>query len=235
MALNTCESLESAGVILSLDAFLEGPFDIANMSTDLNPSFIPNNQPYNTAPWSYAGTESIGALPNGDVVDWILVELRETVGGAATAIPGTRIARQAGFILRDGSIVATDGISSLIFGVTVTNNLYAIIWHRNHLGIMSAVPLTFGGGLYSYDFTTSASQAYLSGQINLGGDNYGMYSGDADGNGEVHQDDVDFRWAGEAGGSGYFGGDMDMNSQVNNKDKNDNWYPNKNIQTQVPN
>jgi len=215
----------AGGIIVSLDAFLEGPFNVADMSTDLNPFFIKHTQPYNVAPWSYPGTENIGAPPNGDVVDWILVELRETAGGPATAIPGTRIARQAGFVLRDGSIVATDGISNMIFGVTVADNLHAIVWHRNHLGIMSAIPLTYGGGLYSYDFTTAASQAYLSGQQNLGGGNYGMYAGDADGNGEVHQDDIDIRWAGEAGGSGYFGGDMDMDSQVNNEDKNDVWLP----------
>ena len=145
------------GVIVSLNAFLEGPFDVTNMSTDLNPSVIPNNQPYNTPPWSYSGTESVGAIPSGSISDWILVELRDTPGSAATATPGTRIARQAGFILNDGSIVSTDGISNMIFGVAVSNNLYVIVWHRNHLGIMSAVPLTFGGGLYSYDFTTAAN------------------------------------------------------------------------------
>ncbi|MCD4730930.1 MAG: Ig-like domain-containing protein [Bacteroidales bacterium] len=224
----------TAGVIVSLDAFLEGPFDVTDMSTDLNPSFIPNNQPYNVAPWSYAGTESVGAVPNGDVTDWVLVELRETAGGAATAIPGNRIARQAGFLLRDGSIVSTDGISNMIFGVGITNNLYVVLWHRNHLGIMSAIPLTLGGGIYSYDFSTAASQAYLSGQINLGGGNYGMYAGDADGNGEVHQDDIDIRWSNEVGGGGYFGGDMNMNSQVNNQDKNDIWLPNNTISDQIP-
>ncbi len=224
----------TAGVILSLDAFLEGPFIGPNMITDLNPSHIPLNQPYNTPPWSYAGTESIGAPPNGDVVDWILVELRETTGGAATATPATRIARQAGFILRDGSIVSTDGISNLNFTVTVTNNLYVIIWHRNHLGIMSAVPLVLSGGIYSYDFTTAAGQAYLNGQTILGGGNYGMYAGDADGNGEVHQDDIDIRWTSEAGSSGYYGGDMNLDSQVNNQDKNDVWLPNNTISDQVP-
>lgn len=224
----------ASGIIVSLDALLEGPFDGANMTSVLNPWLMPLNQPYNVPPWSYAGTESVFAIPNGNVTDWILVELRETAGGAATALPGTRIARQAGFLLNNGRIVATDGISNMIFGVTVTDNLYAIVWHRNHLGIMSSVPLTFGGGLYSYDFTTAAGQAYLSGQTNLGGGNYGMYAGDADGNGEVHLDDIDIRWSGEAGSSGYFGGDMNMDGQVDNVDKNDVWLPNQTLTDQVP-
>jgi hypothetical protein len=224
----------TGGIILSLDALLEGPFSGTNMRTDLNPWLMPLNQPYNVVPWSYFGTESVGAVPNGDVVDWILVELRDAPGGPATATPATRVARQAGFVLRDGSIVATDGISNMIFGVSITNNLFVAIWHRNHLGIMSAVPLTFGGGLYSYDFTTAASQAYLSGQQNLGGGYFGMYAGDADGNGEVHQDDIDIRWSSEAGSSGYFGGDMDMNSQVDNLDKNEVWLSNLLLTDQVP-
>ena len=163
-----------------------------------------------------------------------MVELRETAGGAGSATPATTISRQAGFILNNGRIVATDGISNMIFGVAVTNNLYAVVWQRNHLGIMSAVPLTFGGGLYSYDFTSAAGQAYLSGQLNLGGGNYGMYAGDADGNGEVHQDDIDLRWSIEAGGNGYFGGDMNMNGQVNNQDKNEVWLGNNGQSSLVP-
>ncbi|MBC8489706.1 MAG: Ig-like domain-containing protein [Bacteroidetes bacterium] len=214
------------GIILNLTANLEGPFNGTDMNTDLNPWLIPNNQPYNTSPWNYGGGESFGAVPNGDVVDWVLVELRETAGSAATALPATMIARQAALILNNGDIVGTDGISNLVFGVAVFDNLYAIVWHRNHLGIMSSVPLVIGGGIYSYDFTTSASQAYLSGQKNLGGGEYGMFAGDADGNGDVHQDDINNVWTSDAGKNGYYPGDMDMNSNVNNQDKNDVWLPN---------
>ena len=203
------------------------------MNRDLNPWLIPNSQPYGTAPWNYYGGESFGAVPNGNVVDWVLVELRETAGGAATAVPGTMISRQVGLLLNNGDIVGTDGISNLIFGVAIANNLYAIIWHRNHLGIMSATPLTLGGGIYSYDFTTAAGQAYLSGQVNLGGGNYGMFSGNADGNGYINATDL-IIWAIDAGKSGYYRGDRDLNSQVNSQDKNDVWLPNITIIDQVP-
>ena len=169
------------------------------------------------------------------MVDWVLVELRETNGEASTAIPGTRIARQAGLILTDGSIVSRDGISNLVFDLSITDNLYAIIWHRNHLGIMSRVPLTMAGNVYSYDFTTPSGQAYLNGQKNLNGDKFGMYAGDSDGNGEVHQNDIDILWTNEAGENSYSGGDMNMDSQVNNQDKDDVWDENLNKQSLVPN
>jgi len=144
----------TGGIILDISANLEGPFNGTNMNTDLNPWIIPKNQPYNMSPWGYYGSESFASVPNGDVVDWVLVEIRETAGAPSTAIPATRVGIQAGLLLNDGRIVGTDGISRLIFGVAVVDNLHAIVWHRNHLSIMSASPLTLGGGIYTYDFTT---------------------------------------------------------------------------------
>lgn len=224
----------TGGIILNLKAFLEGPFNVSDMSANLNPWFIQHTQPFNIAPWSYSGSESIGAVPNANVVDWVLTELRQTAGGAATATSGTVVARQAAFILKDGSIVATDGISSLLFGITVTSNLYVVIWHRNHLGIMSSVPLTISGGVYSYDFTTALSKAYLNGQKSLGGGKYGMFAGNADGIGTVNVSDITSKWDLQVGKSGYYSADMNLNSQVNNQDKNDVWLPNNGQGSQVP-
>ena len=113
------DSVITTGINVNLKAFFEGPFNGAEMTTSLN-SLLPLNQPYNTAPWDYSGTESIASVPNANVVDWVLVELRETTGDATTATPSTVIARQAGFILNNGTIVKTDGISPLRFDVTIT-------------------------------------------------------------------------------------------------------------------
>ncbi len=224
----------TGGIVVNLKALLEGPWNGSTMSTDLNPAYIPHGQPYNTAPWYYSGSENISALPNALITDWVLVELRQTTGGPSSATPSTLLARQAAFLLNNGNIVAVDGVSNLVFGVGVTSNLYAVIWHRNHLGIMSAVPLTLSGGIYSYDFTTAASQAYLSGQTSLGGGKYGMYAGNADGSGMIDATDITVTWNADAANSGYYDGDMDMDSQVNNQDKNDVWRPNNGTGDQVP-
>lgn len=215
----------TGGLILDLKANLEGPFEAGDMNTALNPWIIQNSQPYNVSPWSYGGSESFAAVPNSDVVDWVLVELRETAGSATTATPSARIGRQAGLLRKDGSIVGTDGISKLIIGVTVTQNLYVIVWHRNHLGIMSAVPVTESGGIYSYDFTTSAGKAYQNGQTNLGGGEYGMYAGNYNGDNQINDTDKT-GWAVEAGLSGYYSGDFNMDSQIENNDKNEVWLQN---------
>jgi hypothetical protein len=215
---------------LDLKVFLEGPFAVSNMATNLTD--IPLSQPYNTSPWNYTGTESVPSIPNANVVDWVLVELRDasSPGGASSS---ARLARQAAFILKDGSVVGTDGSSVLQFNVSVNNNLYAIVWHRNHLGIMSASALTESGGVYVYNFTTAVNKAYLSGQKALNG-KAAMFGGDADANGTVNTTDKSL-WSGVAGAKAYLSSDMNMDEQVDNKDKNDLTIPNFGEYSRVPN
>ena len=224
-----------AGIDLNLKAFLEGPFVATEMTTSLNiANYIPLGHPYSGTPWNYGGTETVGSIPNGNIVDWVLIELRETSGGASTATTGTRIARQAGFILKDGSLVATDGANDMHFDLAITQNLYVVIWHRNHLPVMSANALTNVGSVYSYDFTSGVGQAYgTNAQADLGGV-YGLFAGDGDANGIVNLADKTNIWSLQAGKKGYFSSDFDMNTQVMNQDKNDVWNGNVNKQEQVP-
>ncbi|MBM3435479.1 MAG: hypothetical protein FJY07_04575 [Bacteroidetes bacterium] len=86
---------------------------------------MPVNQPYNTAPWNYAGAE-INTFASPNIVDWVLVELRDSTS-AANATTGTRIARQAALLKSDGSIVGTDGSSFLQFHGTLLNQLFVVI------------------------------------------------------------------------------------------------------------
>ncbi len=78
----------TGSTVLNLKVFLEGPYVNDEMAPYLNaPGVLPLSQPYNIAPWYYQGSESVISIPNNNIVDWILVELRETLGGAATAGP----------------------------------------------------------------------------------------------------------------------------------------------------
>jgi hypothetical protein len=225
----------ATGIVLNLNALLEGPFNGVNMNTSLySGGLLPVSQPYNMAPWSYTGTESVAVIPNGNVVDWVLVELRDAVN-AGSATVGTRIARQAAFILNDGSIVGMDGFSDLIVTATITNNLFAIVWHKNHLGVMSAIPLTLVGGMYSYNFSTSGTQAYgANSQKQLVAGIWGMFSGDGDANNTININDKTVVWTPNAGKKGYLNADFNRNGQVNNTDKNDKWIPNQGKSCQVP-
>lgn len=221
-------------IFVDLTAFLEGPFNGTDMNTDINClSDFPLSQPYNQPPWNYSGTESVGSIPNSDVVDWILIELRDATD-APSATPATIKAQQAAFVLMDGSVVDIDGSSILSFNHSIIQSLFVVVWHRNHLGMMSAFALTESAGVYTYNFTTAMGMAYLNGQKVLNGSDYGMYSGDADGSGEIESIDKDGFWAIQAGEKGYKSADFNMNSQVMNQDKNDFWFQNLTEQSQVP-
>jgi hypothetical protein len=218
---------------LDIALFLEGPFTGLDMNTDLNPDLIPLSQPYNISPWNYTGDESVGSMPNPDIVDWILVELRDTTD-AELATSETIIARQAAFVLNDGSVVRMDGSSDLEFDISVSNELFVVVWHRNHLGILSASPLVKIDDVYNYNFTTSSGMAYGNGQKSLNGSTYGMFAGDADGNGEIELDDKIIWWKLQAGEAAYHSADFDLDRQVDNIDKDDNWLPNIGEISKVP-
>ena len=224
-----CTLEVASGVNVNLTAYLEGPFSSGEMTPWLNVNgSLPLSQPYNVSPWNYNGTESVGSIPNTDIIDWILVELRETTGDASTATPETIIARQAGFVLRDGTVVNTSGSASMNFNITITGNLYGVIWHRNHLGIMSANALTPTGGEYDYDFSDNELKVYGGrlGHKELDPGIWGMISGDGDANGEVQNQDKADVYELERGNSGYFSGDFNMNNNVYDEDKTMFWEPN---------
>jgi predicted outer membrane repeat protein len=173
---------------------------------------------------------------NADVVDWVLIELRDTTD-ASLATGETMIARQAVFLLNDGKIVGLDGSNAAccVAAPTITNNLFVVIRHRNHLGIISANPITESGGIYTYDFTTPAGQAHgTNAQKNLGGGVYGIFGGDGNADGTIDTDDKTTIWSVEAGSSGYLKGDFNMNSQTDNSDKNDYWIENNGNSSQIP-
>ncbi|MEZ5082092.1 MAG: hypothetical protein R2750_01360 [Bacteroidales bacterium] len=225
---------------IELTAWLEGPFNGTDMNTNLTgqPEPVedfPLTQPYSTSPWNYYGAENILSIPNADVVDWILIELRETAGGASSATSGSTIARKAGFILNNGSIVGLDGSSPIQMEAEIHNDLYIVVWHRNHIGVMSAIPLVEVNGVYSYDFTTSSEQAYgIDAQKELAPGVWGLIAADGNADGFINNLDISTIWAPKAGDAGYNSGDFDLNAEVDNKDKDDIWAPNEGKGSQVP-
>jgi len=229
-----------------LTVFLESPYESGGMNTYLNDNgFIFLEQPYNPAlpyygnmspVWLYEGTESVTDIPAG-VVDWVLVQLRDA-DAPGNADSGTILSTQAAFLLSDGSVVDIDGIRNIsIFNLVYTQNLYAVIYHRNHLGIISNNPLVEDEGIYTYDFSTGEYQVYpdANGHKQLAPNVWGMIAGDGDGNGEINSDDKSNAWLPQAGTNGYESADFKiMNGQVNNQDKNDIWLINTGFNSQIP-
>jgi hypothetical protein len=222
---------------LSLKIFLEGPFESSEMNTVLNQqNLLPLSQPYNISPWYYTGSELVSAIPGIDITDWVLIELRDAVD-ATSATSSTIISRKAAFVEKDGKVVGLDGSDILSFDTDITNQLFAVVRHRDHLAVMSATPLSQVGGIYTFDFSNAIIQAHggENGYKMLAPGIYGMVNGDANADGNIDYIDID-TWRSEASQQNYFSSDFNFDSQVDNKDKNDDWHPNSGAvyQSQVP-
>ena len=228
------EQTQTQLINLDITVFLEGPFNGISMTPYLN-GIIPNNQPYSGAPWSYPGTENFVTIPNADIVEWVLVELRDAAD-AASANEAARMARQAAFMLSNGKVVGMDGTSLLQFTNSLTQKLFVVIWHRNHLGIISSGFLTEAGGIYSYDFTTAAEKAYggTFAQKQIAPGIWGMIGGDGLPDGDVTTTDKFPLWDVQTGTQGYLESDYNLDTQSDNKDKNDIWFPNIGSGSQIP-
>ena len=221
-----------------INTFMEGPYQGAGlMSATLDiQSILPTTQPYGIAPWNYSGTEFVPFFPFNNVVDWVLVEFRETSGGPETATSGTMVKQQALFLRNDGKIVQLDGSTEFkVNAPTITNDLYVVVYHRNHLAVMSANPISFDVAPLAYDFSTGMNQAYgSSGQKDIGGGSYGMFAGDGDANNLVQNTDETNVWQPQLNQFGYLNGDFNMNGIVQNNDETSYWRVNLNFASQVP-
>ncbi len=242
-------------VPLDIKLILEGaytPGETYLMQTALNAEgIIPLAHPFqptlpyfgnNNPVWYYTGTETTSAIPV-NAVDWVLLELRDA-SSPEQAVSGTLIKRMAAFLYKDGQIRTTAGQLPQL-DIPVAQGLYVVVYHRNHLAVMSSAAVPVIDEKYTWNFTQSAGKAYnvnktntksayLQGHKDLGGGVFGMYGGDGDGNGQVQTQDKNEVWNLQSGQSGYRAGDFDLNGQVQTQDKNEIWNPNSGVASQVP-
>lgn len=215
---------------VNIKFFLQGPFNVSIMDTNLNfLGHLPITQPYSVPPWNYSGTESVSSgffNTHPNIVDWVLIELR--TGRNSSSF----VERKAGFVLNTGIITGVDGISPLYFN-QFAGNYSIVIYHRNHIPIMSSSSAFLDYISSQYDFTDSQFKAYgINSMVNLGGGYYGFPAGDSDGSGTVNAADRSNTWN-QRNLSGYFGTDVDLSGAVNAADRSIIWN-NRNITTQVP-
>ncbi|TVQ91130.1 MAG: hypothetical protein EA393_05025, partial [Bacteroidetes bacterium] len=241
--------VQPEGITLNIKVILEGAFspgDATLMRTTLNAD-VPLSQPYapglpyfgnNNPKWYYAGDESVDVMP-ANAVDWVLVELRDAAAANQATVA---LAKQAALLLNTGHIVGIDG-QPLVFDVEIEQGLYVVVYHRNHLAVMSSQALTEVGGVYTWDFTLALDKAYVreeraayqNGQKPLpGGGFFGMYGGDGDGDGQVLLQDLLNVLNPQSGQSGYRAGDFDLDGQVLLQDLLNILNPNSGLGTQVP-
>ena len=245
---NNLSNASLKGLLFStLKCFIEGPYDAGTgsiMNTDLlTNGYIPLNQPFNPSlpyydnaspVWLYSGTETVSSFP-ANTVDWVLVQLRDA-SDAASAGSGSIIGSQAGLLLDDGSIVDVDG-NPLVIKQAYNSGLFVVIYHRNHLGVISNFNVGINGtGTYEYDFSDAVNKVFggSNGHKDLGSGIYGLVSADGNANGLIQSTDETAVWKSDLGGSGYMGGDFNMNGLTQSTDETLNWKPNLGGGGQVP-
>lgn len=160
-------------VHLQLKAILQGAYQGNGlMHTGLNQGgYLPLQQPYNTAPWFYAGNESLLQLPAG-MVDWVLVELRSA--------PNILVARKAALLFENGMLYDTDLTAGLTFDSLPPVPYHIVIDHRNHSAVMTYYPLYLSSGSL-IDFSDTSSTPLYGGSIasiGLGNGVSGLITGD---------------------------------------------------------
>jgi hypothetical protein len=219
---------------LDITVLLEGPFNGTDMNTQLNSNgVLPHKQPFFDFPWIHTSLDSVVSIPSPDIVDWVLVELRDATAPYLATI-STRVGRYTGFLLNNGKVVGLDGTTNIVFPDETVNNLYLIIRHRNHLDVMSSSEMIEDMGVYSYNFTSGSTQAYgINAQTEIAAGLWGMKTGDGYGDGMINLFDKTL-WNSDGAKSGYYNSDYNMKGRVNNQDKNDIWYPRLGAQSQIP-
>ncbi len=207
---------------------LRGAWDgVSAMSTTLNTAgFIPLAQPYNVTPYNYAGTEAVGAIP-ANVVDWVLVEHRKPASGLPQdALVATITGSKAGFLLSNGSVVETDGVTPIAPLISKQGTGFIVLRHRNHLGVLSNAIASNAAGTFTNDFTLLANAFKPAGATSDpvvllagGGGKYGLWAGDASKNGIVNGGDIIAIKASIAIlATGYQFTDVNLNASINGGD-----------------
>lgn len=214
--------------LLDIKVFLEGPYFSNQMTPFLNTlGFLPLDQPYNILPWEHFGTESVTAIPNNTVVDWIFVEIKK-VRDFFTPSLAVPVSRQSAFLLNDGRVRILDGTSLPEFYTSEDDSLFIFIHHRNHLPVISSTPITLTANPLTYDFTISENMAmggsHSQNQLTYG--LWGMIAGDANADGQVDSRDKNDVWLIENSNAGYYVGDFNLDGQVNQYDKTLRWNAN---------
>lgn len=122
--------LTSLPLLASVKVFLEGSYDssIDMMKTDIN-NIIPFTSPYNEH------KITIGNIP-ADVVDWVLLQLKEKV-------EGNEILSRSLLLRRNGNLLRPDDTTKVIPLNVIPKDYYIVINHKNHLKIMSKEKLIF--------------------------------------------------------------------------------------------
>ena len=179
-----------ASLKLDLRVLLDGPLDpgTGQMNAALRtlPSF-PLTEPFTALGYVHTGGGGGEIITDPDVlavngadaiVDWVVVELRD-----ANA-PATVLGSRSALVRSDGDVVLADGITAINWNLPAGNYHVAVL-HRNHLGVMTALPVAMTNVVQSLDVSAPATTMFGTDARKTVGAVRSLWSGDANFDGIV--------------------------------------------------
>lgn len=199
----------------------------------------PHGQPYTVVPWTSEPLngslnsglqygDNMGDIPYPiDVIDWILVTVREDVMAPIDGLnPNDAIWSCVGWLHRSGQVTFPENCP--FPAIDINADYYIVVEHRNHLGILSPheVDVVECGNALSWDFTIADSYktVFRVGQKQLEPGMpgvWGMYSSNGEqstGMRVINSADRTI-WAQQQGQFGYRSADFNMDFHVDGIDE----------------
>jgi hypothetical protein len=142
----------------------------------------------------------------GTIADQITVELHEALTPYALAGGPYTVN------------VGTDGTASVTIPASLGSSYYIVVKHRNSLETWNGTPISFGGATMSYNFSSSAGQAFGN-NLKLVSGKYVIFAGDVNQDGIVDSGDmVTVDNDASNFSTGYIANDVNGSGTVNNSD-----------------
>jgi len=170
---------------------LQGPADAATglMTSALNDAgLIPLTEPYTALGYVHQGGGGgetvapavLAATGTVRIVDWVVLELRNKNNVAQV------LATRSALLRRDGRITDTDGTADVQFTGWPADQYYLAVRHRNHLGIMTDLPVSLAATAQLIDLSggTPALRGGADATAAIGALR-ALWCGDVNGNGTV--------------------------------------------------
>jgi dienelactone hydrolase len=120
---------------------------------------------------------ALGDQFTGDIADLVTVELHHASDYVSVV-----------YVAEDVEL-NTSGVALVFLPAEIQEPCYITVRHRNSLETTTASSVSFAGNSISYDFSTAASQAYGSNQLNVGGV-YVIFGGDVNQDGVIDTADM---------------------------------------------
>ncbi len=197
---------------------------------------IPLKSPYADSLFRDPGVTDPNDLPE-DIVDWVFVQLRSAEDpGSPDLVLGNGVAGVSCFLRNDGALIDVDGSEGVLLPGIAEGSYYFIIDHRNHLKVMSAVPVNTlemteynfdGPTKHYYDFTEAREQFFTVSEDDQRGchlepinQKWCIGAGDADKAHQVENTDFDIWHEFFGSSAGYFLADYDLGGMVEGYDQN---------------